>query len=47
MSPENEDEIRSKYNMKALGEYDLNHFGSTSNQNNPRLKSIFYILEKK
>ena len=47
MSPENEDEIRSKYNMKALGEYDLNHFGSASNQNNPRLKSIFYILEKK
>lgn len=47
MSPENEAEIRSKYDMKTIANYDLNHFGSTSKQNNPRLKSVFYILKKK
>ena len=47
MSPENEAEIRSNYNVNKIATYDLNHFGSDSNQNNPRLKSVFYILEKK
>ena len=47
MSPENEAEIRTNYNVKEMASYDLNHFGSTSKQNNPRLKSVFYILEKK
>ncbi|MEJ6793256.1 MAG: phospholipid carrier-dependent glycosyltransferase [Lacinutrix sp.] len=47
MSPENEAEIRSKYYVEVIGNYDLNHFGNTSKQNNPRLKSVFYILTKK
>ena len=47
MRPENEAKIRAKYTMKAITTYDLNYFGSTSNQNNPRLKNVFYILTKK
>ncbi|WP_034057483.1 ArnT family glycosyltransferase [Lacinutrix jangbogonensis] len=47
MSPENEVEIRNKYTMKEIGTYDLNHFGSSSKQNNTRLKSVFYILTLK
>jgi len=47
MSSENKTEILSKYNIIEIANYDLNYFGSTSNQNNPRLKSVLYILERK
>ncbi|WP_452224218.1 ArnT family glycosyltransferase [Lacinutrix chionoecetis] len=47
MSPENETEIRETYEIKKMTDYDLNHFGGASKQNNPRLKSTFYILTKK
>ena len=47
MSAENEAQIRANYEVKEMATYDLNRFGSNSNQNNPRLKSVFYILTKK
>ncbi|AUC82110.1 glycosyltransferase family 39 protein [Lacinutrix sp. Bg11-31] len=47
MSAENEAEIRANYEVEEMTTYDLNYFGSASNQNNPRLKSVFYILTKK
>ena len=47
MTAKNEAEIRANYEVKEIATYDLNRFGSNSNQNNPRLKSVFYILTKK
>lgn len=47
MTPEIETKLSLNYNIKEIGTYNLNRFGSASNQDNWRLKSVFYILTRK